>query len=86
MHGGWSSSSGALCWQGSQPETAGGCRVPFEAQQEAENPWHELDVPTASHSDYAMGQVCIVEALMQGEGRYGLGPSQSILPNRLLRR
>lgn len=60
---------------------------PSMAQQEAvENPWHELDVPTASHSDYAMGQVCIVEALMQGEGRYGLGPSQSILPNRLLRR
>lgn len=52
----------------------------------AASPWLALDVPTVSHSDYAMGQICVVESLIRGEGHYGLGPQQTVLPNRLLRK
>lgn len=48
--------------------------------------WQHLDTPTVTHADYALGQICIIEALVRNEGSYGLGPDQQLIPRRLIER
>jgi hypothetical protein len=48
--------------------------------------WSQFDVPTVSHADMAFGRLCLVEALVRGEGHYGLGPTEEFLPGRLTAR
>lgn len=49
-----------------------------------ESPWRQADVATVTHANMTFGQICLVEALVKGEGHYGLGPSEEFLPRRLL--
>ncbi|MCC6485355.1 MAG: copper transporter [Armatimonadetes bacterium] len=48
--------------------------------------WQDLDTPTVAHADYALGQICVVDALVHNEGSYGLGPGQQLVPRRLIER
>ncbi len=45
--------------------------------------WSQFDVPTISHAEMAFGRICLVEALVRGEGHYGLGRDEELLPARL---
>lgn len=46
--------------------------------------WTQMDVPTISHAHMAFGQISLVETLVTGEGHYGLGPDEEILPVSIL--
>ncbi len=46
--------------------------------------WRQLDIATVTHADTSFGQICLVEALVTGEGHYGLGASETLAPKRFI--
>lgn len=55
-----------------------------DIEDRRENAWLQIDLPTVTHIDYAFGQISLVSALLDGKGHYGLGPSEEILPKRVI--
>ena len=56
---------------------------PSKDQAALRDVWKDVDAAVVKHSDMAMGRVCLVDALLRGEGRYGLGRNERILPDKI---
>lgn len=55
-----------------------------DLEDRTESIWLQTDLPTVTHIDYAFGQISLVSALLDSKGHYGLGPSEEILPKRVI--